>query len=181
MTSIRKITFIGGIHGVGKSSICQNICEELNIQYLSASELIKWNEINEDSKNKKVVDIPSTQDLLLMGLRRTVGNENYYLLDGHYCLLDYNNNIVNVPLQTFKQINPRLLIIILDDVEKIKKRLETRDRKPYDYGLLESLQNEELSYAEYLSKTLRVKLLKGSKGNYSTITNSLRKILFEHA
>jgi adenylate kinase len=49
-----NIAFIGGIHGVGKSTICQQICDKLNLVYLSASELIKWSDINEDVKNKKV-------------------------------------------------------------------------------------------------------------------------------
>jgi broad-specificity NMP kinase len=48
-----KIAFIGGIHGVGKSTICRQICSELNLEYLSASELIKWADLNEDAKNTK--------------------------------------------------------------------------------------------------------------------------------
>jgi len=48
-----NIVFVGGIHGVGKSTICQHICRELNMEYLSASELSKWEEINDDAKIKK--------------------------------------------------------------------------------------------------------------------------------
>jgi len=32
-----NITFIGGIHGVGKSTICRQICDEIKLEYLSAS------------------------------------------------------------------------------------------------------------------------------------------------
>ena len=42
-----------GIHGVGKCTICQQICSELNLEYLSASELLKWKAVIEDAKNKK--------------------------------------------------------------------------------------------------------------------------------
>ena len=50
MTS--KIAFIGGIHGVGKSTVCKHICRDLKIEYLSASELLKWKDLNEDAQNK---------------------------------------------------------------------------------------------------------------------------------
>lgn len=169
--------FIGGVHGVGKSSICHNICRKLNIQYLSASELLKWNEINEDPKNKKVASIPDTQTRLILGLRTAVKKNKYHLLDGHYCLLNSKNEITRVPLDTFKQINPKRLALILDDISEIKKRLEARDNKLYDLELLESLQNEELSYAEYLSKTLGVDLIIGTKHDYSGILDSIRKQL----
>lgn len=48
-----NIVFIGGIYGVVKSTICQHICRELNMEYLSASELLKWEDINDDAKTKK--------------------------------------------------------------------------------------------------------------------------------
>lgn len=169
------IAFIGGIHGVGKSTICQNICHELNLEYLSASELLKWKDINEDVDNKKVKDIPETQYRLILGLANTVQSGRYYLLDGHYCLLNRHNEIVYVPIETFEQINPISLNIILGDISEIKKRLETRDGKFYEYKLLERLQNEELSYAKRLSKTLGITLNVGSQNDYSELLLSLRE------
>lgn len=177
MTTFNNVVFVGGIHGVGKSSLCKNICRELNIQYLSASALLKWNELNEDPKNKKVESIPDTQTRLIFGLQKAVKENDYYLLDGHYCLLNSENKIIQVPLNTFKQINPKRMVLILGDISEIKKRLEVRDNKLYDLGLLESLQNEELAYAQHLSKTLRVELTKGTKNDYSAILNSLRMTL----
>jgi adenylate kinase len=59
----KNIFFIGGIHGVGKSTICQQVCREMNIEYLSASELLKWGEINDDVKNKNVEDITYTKSV----------------------------------------------------------------------------------------------------------------------
>lgn len=174
---MNNIAFIGGIHGVGKSSICQHICHELNMKYLSASELLQWNDINEDTKNKKVKDIPYTQNRLILGLKNTVQNGTHYLLDGHYCLLNSNNEIVNVPLEIFKQIDPFFLNIILGDISEIQKRLETRDNKHYDYDLLERLQSGELSYAKLLSKTLGITLNIGTQNDYSELLTLLRVFL----
>uniref|UniRef100_F4C8X2 Adenylate kinase n=1 Tax=Sphingobacterium sp. (strain 21) TaxID=743722 RepID=F4C8X2_SPHS2 len=180
MKTFNNIIFIGGIHGVGKSSVCYNICSKLNIHHLSASELIKWDELNEDPKNKKVVDIPDTQKRLIIGLQQAVKDNKHYLLDGHYCLLNNGSEVTHVPLETFKQINPKLLILILGDISEIKDKLEVRDHKRYDVGLLKSLQNEELTYAKHLSKSLGIDLLIGNKDEYSVIMNSLPKFLGEN-
>ena len=113
---------------------------------MSASEALKWKDINEDSRNKKVRDIPFTQNRLIEGLINSVRKENFYLLDGHYCLLNGTTEIVRVPKYTFEQINPKALYLILGNVAEIKYRLEKRDNRPYDYQLLEDMQNCEISY-----------------------------------
>lgn len=87
-----SIIFIGGIHGVGKSTVCQQICNKCNIEYLSASKLIKWSELSEDTKNKKVENLSFTQDRLVVGLRNAVQENKTYILDGHYCLLNKSND-----------------------------------------------------------------------------------------
>lgn len=171
---LNNITFIGGIHGVGKSTICQKICDEVALEYLSASDLIKWNDINEDIQNKKVWDIPLTQDRLVVSLENRIQKNKSYLLDGHYCLLNRENEVVNIPFDTFKLINPFSLNIVLGDIVEIKNRLEKRDKRPYDQELLTRMQERELDYAKYLSKALGIVLNIGNQSDYSDILSSLR-------
>lgn len=170
---IDNIAFIGGIHGVGKSTICRQICDEVKLEYLSASELIKWNDINEDIQNKKVQNIPATQDRLIIGLTNSIEKNKVYILDGHYCLINKENKIENIPLDTFKLINPFSLNIILGDIIEIKNRLEKRDNRPYDQELLTRMQENELNYARYLSKTLGVTLNIGTQNDFSELLTSL--------
>lgn len=169
-----NIIFIGGIHGVGKSTICQQICLELNLEYLSASELIKWKDINEDSKNKKVNDIPDTQNRLLRGLKNNIDKDRTYLLDGHYCLLNKDNRVEKISRDIFIQINPKALCLVLGDIREIKNRLEARDNKQYSYELLEHLQNSELDYAKLLSKDLNVPLFNAKSNEFFHILDSIR-------
>jgi len=171
-----NIAFIGGIHGVGKSTICQHICNKLSMEYLSASQLLKWNSLNQDVKSKKVKDISETQNRLILGLNNSIKTEKNYMLDGHYCLLNTNNEIINIPLEIFKQINPFSLNIILDDVSAIKERLETRDNRIYDYKILESFQGQELKHAKFLSKTLGITLNIGAPNDYSEMLTSLHNL-----
>jgi adenylate kinase len=172
---IDNIAFIGGIHGVGKSTICLHICDEVKLEYLSASELIKWKDINEDVQNKKVKNIPVTQDRLILGLTNTIQKGKHYILDGHYCLLNSKSEIVNIPIETFKLINPISLNIVLGDAVEIKNRLEKRDNRPYDHELLTRMQESELNYARHLSKTLGVTLNVGTQKDFSDLLTSLHK------
>jgi len=170
-----NIAFIGGIHGVGKSTICRQICEFLQIEYLSASDLLNWKDISDDALNKKVKDISSTQKRLINRLTNIIRKDKSYLLDGHYCLLNSSSQIETVPIETFIQINPISLNLILDDIENIILRLENRDQKAYDYEILSRMQEDELDYAEFLSKTLGINLNIGTPDDYSDLLISLRK------
>jgi adenylate kinase len=170
----RNISFIGGIHGVGKSTICEKICTDLNIQYISASETLKWAEINSNINNKNVANISLTQNRLITGLTERILNKNHYLLDGHFCLLDEYNKIVKVPFETFEIINPISIHVIIGDILEIKSRLELRDDRSYDYQLLESMQLTEIEYASELSNKLNIDLSIGNEKNYSEILKSLQ-------
>jgi adenylate kinase len=170
----KKIAFIGGIHGVGKSTICHQICELTHLRYISASELIKWNEINDDVNNKNVKSIPETQDRLIYGLEMLEENNEGFLLDGHYCLLNKKNEVIDVPIETFIKIAPYSLSIIIGDIKKIKERLELRDGREYSESILHEMQNRELEYARQLSQKLGVKLYVGDSENYSIIIDSLK-------
>lgn len=173
-----NIVFIGGIHGVGKSTICNKICQELKIEYLSASSVLKWQEINNDLNNKKIKDVNENQDRLIFGLTNLIKKDIYYLLDGHYCLLNNDNEIVNIPLNTFKSIKPISLNVIVGEIDEIKTNLENRDNKSYDYNLLEEMQEQELLYAKQLSQRFGLKLNVGSKNDYSEILLSLHQLNF---
>ena len=171
-----NISFIGGIHGVGKSTICYDLCDRLAIEYLSASAVLKWTDLNADAKNKKVEDISLTQDRLIAGLINAVRKESHYLLDGHYCLFDKDGKVTRVPFETFEAINPRSLHLIIGHIDEIKSRIEARDKRSYDYEMLKEMQEQEIAYAKELSERLKVKLSIGQESNYSEIYDDLEQL-----
>ena len=67
-----NIFCVGGIHGVGKSTICRQLALDLSIHYLSASEVLKWKDLNTDKKNKNVNNISDTQDRLITSLKHSL-------------------------------------------------------------------------------------------------------------
>lgn len=151
---MKNILFIGGIHGVGKGTLCIKICEELKIQHMIASEVLKWEEISE-KENKLVNDFTLTQNRLITNLQKIIKDNEKYVLDGHYSLLNFNQEPEKIDFETFNLLNPFAFVVVIDDVQEIKKRLERRDKREYDFDLLLKFQELELEYSKELSKRLK--------------------------
>jgi adenylate kinase len=168
MRLMKNIIFIGGIHGVGKGEICKEIALKTDIIHLTASQILKWEEIS-DNDNKLVKNITSTQNRLIKGLKNLIKKDKKYLLDGHFCLLNSNEVPSRIDEETFDQINPKVIAIVIDDIEEIAKRLEARDGKIYDRNVLNQLQQMETEYAKYLSNKYSIPYIEIQDGNYTQL------------
>lgn len=169
---MRNIIFIGGIHGVGKGTICKEIASKTDLVHITASEILKWDEIS-SSDNKLVNNISSTQERLINGLNGLIKNDKRYLLDGHFCLLNSNGIPCKIDEDTFDSINPKIISIVKDDIEKIVDRLEKRDNKKYDIKILDKLQKMEIEYAKYLSKKNFIPYIEIKNDDYKSLLNSI--------
>ena len=156
---MENIVFIGGIHGVGKGTLCEKVCKDLNLRHLSASEVLKWEEISE-KENKLVKDFSLTQNKLITNLQQIVMKNERYVLDGHYCLLNKDNIPEKIDFDTFRTLDPFAFVIVVDDVQEIKRRLENRDNREYDFELLLKFQELELEYSIELANKLNKSHLK---------------------
>lgn len=151
---MKNIIFIGGIHGVGKGTLCNKVCGELNLYHLTASEILKWDEISKKN-NKLVENFSLTQNKLIKNLQKIINKEGKYILDGHYCLLNSDQTPERIDFETFQFLDPFAFVVVMDDAKKIKSRLEARDKKSYDYELLFRFQQMELEYSIELSNKLK--------------------------
>ncbi len=166
----KNIVFIGGIHGVGKGTICKEISNESGLIHLTASQVLKWNEISK-SDNKLVDNISTTQERLILGLKNLIEKDKQYLLDGHYCLINSKGIPSKIEEETFDYINPRIVAIVIDDIEKVVERLEKRDKRKYDSKILNELQEMEIEYAKYLSNKYSVPYIEIWNSNYKSLLN----------
>ncbi len=165
---MRDLIFIGGIHGAGKGTICNKICEQTNLVHISASEILKWNEISKPD-NKKVESIQDTQDRLITGLDKALKENESYLLDGHFCLFNSKGEVEKVPMEAFEKIAPKLIAVVTTEIDLIKERLKKRDNKEYNFDLLNSMQTSERKYAQQVSSKLEVPFVEIKDGNYQTL------------
>lgn len=172
---MNNIIFVGGIHGVGKGTICNRICEVTDFVHLSASEILKWNEISQPG-NKNVANIQSTQDSLLEGLKKTLQKNKSYLLDGHFCLFNSEGKVEKVPLEIFERISPKLIAVVTTDVQLIKERLERRDNKSYGFEILKLMQNMEKKYAKEIAFSLDTPFFEIKDGDYNSLIKKITNL-----
>ena len=150
-----NIIFVGGIHGVGKGTICKELSRIFQFNHLSASDVLKWNEIS-DKGNKNVKNLNSTQERLIYGLSQIIEPAKKYLLDGHFCLLNSDGVPEKVPENTFLKIDPCAIIVITCNAQTIADRLKARDNKSYDIKILQEMQSLEVEFAQKISLQLNI-------------------------
>ncbi len=146
--------FIGGVHGVGKSYVCDIISENTGLETYSASYLISEFKMKNFSKDKRVSEINKNQDLLIKAFNYI--NKPECILDGHFCLLDESNKITRIPMSTFKELAPQKIVLLYDTPGLITNRLYKRDGIFYNINNIEKFQNEELLYFQEVVKTLNI-------------------------
>jgi adenylate kinase len=168
-----EIHFIGGIHGVGKGTICNKVRVQTTLVHLTASKLLKWNEISA-MDNKKVENIQNTQDRIIAGLNNATKANESYLLDGHYCLFNADGEVEKVPLETFLKIAPKSITVVVDKVELIKQRLEKRDKKTYDFDVLSTMQNTEKEYAKEIAAHLDIPFIGLKNGDSQPLIDVIK-------
>lgn len=179
-----KIIFVGGVHGVGKTTICNTIASRFNIKHFSASNLISLEKEEDHLLNKQVDNVTENQDFLVTAIDKYLNSENWYLLDGHFCLLNKNNEITKIPYSTYQAIYPSAIIVLIDEPDKIYTRLKSRDSIQHELALLRSFQEQEIDYAEEIRDKLSIPYLmcNASESNdkiYSFIENLLAQSVFE--
>lgn len=155
-----NVIFVGGIHGVGKSTFCNKLLENSNknIVYQSCSNLLRLYKDLEYKENKSVKNVDENQQILLEAVEKFMDNSNLYILDGHFCLINSKNEITNVPIQLFEKLRPKLMIILKINAEIICNRLKIRDKKNYSLDFIKKFQEKEIKRARYISENLNIKL-----------------------
>jgi len=156
-TESSPFIFLGGIHGVGKTTYANNEFVKLGYHCVTASSLIK-NFKGNTSNDKKVTDVSDNQKALIYQLTIERESNSKILLDGHFCLINSDNLVEPICLETFKSINPDLLILLKCDPNKITKRLLNRDGKEWSLNFIRSFQEQEEKHAKLVSKELKIPL-----------------------
>ncbi|TLS68127.1 hypothetical protein FEF65_03785 [Mariprofundus erugo] len=153
-----SMLFVGGIHGVGKSTICQKAFGPLGYQCETASSLIAAHG-RRIEKEKRVNDVSDNQTVLLQQLQSAKEQYCRLLLDGHFTLINSQGQIEPIETAVFEAMNPGRLILIKGDTEEISRRLAARDNKKWDASFLTKFQNAEEGHARYVAEKIQVPLL----------------------
>ncbi|MFA0630604.1 ATP-binding protein [Vibrio sp. 10N.222.49.A3] len=157
-----KLIFISGVHGVGKSTLCKQINKFVDIPTHSCSDIIKSN--SEYVETSKFVDkAEANQKALLFGLSQF--KEQQLLLDGHFCLVGKNNDIIELSYQVFDDIGPSLIINVFADSKEIHRRLLSRDENALPLELIQKLQTQESNNVHEFAKSRNIPVFDYESGS----------------
>lgn len=155
----RTIIFVAGIHGVGKTSFCQQVATQLGLDHISASTLIRQAKQQSSDQSKAVANVFQNQDILISALNAYQWQSSALLLDGHFCLLTTENSVQPIATATFEHMRPASVILLYDKAETIQQRLQERDNRIYPLDLLERFQATETKQAGSVCAELNIPLL----------------------
>lgn len=151
-----NIIFVGGIHGVGKTTLCKYLSDELDICHYSSSDLISKLNSERVRNDKTVDDVEGNQNVLLEAMKLFLNQDVDYILDGHFCLLQKDHKFEKVPLKTFQNLNIKTIVVLIDDYKEIIKRIELRDGKKYSKEFISEFQRAEVENAKYICSELNL-------------------------
>ena len=161
-----SIVFVGGIHGVGKTVFSERASQMLRIPRLNASTLITEQRKAPAAINKRVQSVEENQNALITAIESSPIQSKQFLLDGHFCVFDSSDLIKRVPSDTFRKLAPIAVILLFDDVCKIQERLESRDKRKFDFELLNGLQKAELEHAGEVCSLLKIPMCLASESEH---------------
>jgi adenylate kinase len=136
--------FVAGVHGVGKTYMCERAGALLGVIHASASKLIReqlalpvWN------TNKLVSDIQGNQRALIAAIQRYGDEQRVILLDGHFLLRDASGKLTETPIDVFASLNLAGVVLLEKELEAIRRQIAARDGyEPDAAPLLDAMQAE---------------------------------------
>ena len=152
------ITFVGGVHGVGKSTYCQKLAERTGFEWLTASALIKAESQSAITEGSKFVHDPAAnQDLLVRAVQRHMGSSHRrMILDGHFTLLKPDGEIIAINVDVFALLGIDTIIVLRDDPTSICNRLLERDKQEWPVHLVSAHQDAEINWAHAVASDLGI-------------------------
>lgn len=155
------VFFIGGVHGVGKSTCCQEVAERTGLEFFTASDLIKAEQKSAIGENSKaVLGTGLNQKLLIAGVRKRVKcNDKRVLLDGHFTLLQSSGEIILIEVNVFERLGLEGIAVFRDDPAAIYSRRQKRDGKACSSTEIRIHQDREIDYAHIVSSHLGIPIV----------------------
>ena len=150
--------FIGGIHGVGKSTFTKKVAAEMGLPFYSASQIIS--DAAASNKTKLVIadEVLSNQESLIVGLHEAGWFRNGGVLDGHFVLRTGSADSSVIPVGVFARLELDAMLVLTAKPSHIVERLEARDGVQWDLRVVEEMQEQEISHAKQVAKKLDISL-----------------------
>ena len=155
---MKDTIFIAGIYGTGKSTLCDNLSNKIQLPFFSAGDLIS--EVNGEvyGANKAVIDKENNQIILTKRVQELLQLHDCILLAGHFCIFNFKNEVEVLPDSTFCNLNIEQIVLLEADVSKVIDHLKVRDGKIYSCENIARLMTAERNQATKIAQELGCRL-----------------------
>ncbi len=153
------VVFVGGVHGVGKSTCCAQVAQLAGCLHVTASEIIRRERSQAiASAGKLVADVDGNQGLLISGFRtfRVQAGNTSILLDGHFAMRDGLGEIREVSVDVFRSLGIDRVVCLVDEPSAVAIRIQQRDGTALAEREIADLQDAELRHARLVAAALAV-------------------------
>lgn len=172
----RRIYFVGGVHAVGKTTMCKKYVISHDLTHINAGDVIKRarNHFSETG-NKRVIDVDENQSLLISGISLLRQNADF-LLDGHFAVFDSSYKPIPIDISVFSKLGITGIIIIVDEPHEIAKRLAARDGQTLSTNDIGELQRLELTQGRKVARKLGICFAKVMSGDDKAFRSAIEKL-----
>ena len=161
LSGMRRLVFLGGLPGCGKSTVGQALDRQGLAVHVVAGALISDSQPTAGVYQRPVVDLPnaeSTQSLIVDRLKRLRWNlgTSSILLDGHF-VVPTPNSLYRVSLNVFESLQIDKFAMIHCDPDLAFKRLRARGQREWWNASVDQItayQHEELAHAHAIASAL---------------------------
>ncbi|EIB6518886.1 TPA: AAA family ATPase [Enterococcus faecalis] len=153
-----KYILLAGIHGVGKSTLLDQIEKVYPIEAYTISSLIKKADQQIDTSNKQTKEITENQNLWKKELKKIDSLSPKIILDGHFTLLNNTGEIVPLPFETFENVDIVGIVLKKEIPEVIQSRLFNRDNHAWELERIQEFQEVEENTVRSYSLNAKIPL-----------------------
>lgn len=155
-----KVIFVSGVHGVGKTSMCESYQTNEMFTCQSAGNLIRTARAKSTpDRTKDVRNIDDNQQLLIKAVSNIKNSGKLLLLDGHFAIWDSEHLPTAIDTKVFIDLGIDSIITIHDEPHLIAERINSRDQSSsITPSEIDALQKIEIEQANQVANTLGIPL-----------------------
>jgi adenylate kinase len=154
-----SILFVTGIHGVGKTTVCEFLSEILRIPVFTASHLIKTERSLTDAPEKMNSRIDINASYFQTAVKRLETLHEKFIIDGHTVLLNASGENQRVSDAIFRGLQISCFVLLLEDPKLINSRLTQSKKLLLTDVEIADFQNEEVLHTVNIVKDMGADLV----------------------